>query len=830
MKNFLSLLVLSTFLFLTTTSNAQMGKYLVLDGQSGYAQVSDHADLDIDASENITITCWVFSNTTSQSASFIDKRDVAGTGYQLVNQSGSGKYKANLYSTSQVNLSSTTWSSTSVLDGSWHHVAFVVDELANTNSIYIDGVIQSASTKNHALFGLLNFYNALDLYFGLKFSSNTFFAGKLDEIRYWDKAMTAGEIATDMASTLTGSETDLLAAWDFENVTGTNVPDISSNGHPATLVGGTTIFDPAHDQIITLDPISYKYTNDAPFAVNAVVSTGLPITYSIVSGPATNVGNTITLNGTAGTVVVKAEQLGDATFNPVSTTQSFDIVDLSIIDPVVSTKLTDAYPIEMPALNAYPLYASAEIDEPAALSITNIEFEVDGTPLVATQENGYFKAWWTPAAYGNYTVYVKATASNGNTDTDTVTVNVTNVVATQNVQTFDGDLIDFGSASRWFYGTYTLPQSIGAYDQIMANFAVTCPAIAGGCDDWDRLAYAEYKAPDGTWMELFRYITPYGKACSHNIDVTDYASLLHGNIEIRMFIDTWGTGGWDLHLDFDYVAGTPQYLYSNIQEVWHGDYSFGNPTNLQPCDTVSIDYPANTQKATFRVSTTGHGWGGNNTGNAAEFYHAVHNFHLNGSSVFSQDLWNDCDPNPDNCNGQAGTWQYDRAGWCPGTIAPPFIYDFTSQIGNAPFDLAYVFQQSYQDICHPNNPACITGQTCPDCNAGYNPFYRVGGYMISYSSTPIITGVKGLEEEKSFEMELYPNPSNGVFNINLNRDMGDVVVTVVDVTGATHKTYFFNKKSELDVKQFNISTLAKGTYFVNVKTEHQSVVKKIVLQ
>lgn len=584
------------------------------------------------------------------------------------------------------------------------------------------------------------------------------------------------------------------------------------------------------NQTISFNSIPKKYTSDAPFVVSSIASTGLPVTYSIVSGPAAVLDSTITLTGASGVVVVKAEQVGNVSYYPVTTTQSFEVVDLTIINPEVSTKLTNDFPIEMPNLNAYPLYANASIDEPAELSISSVEFEIDGDIIDGYVQDGYYLGWWTPSAIGNYDVYVKATASNGNVTRDTVNVDVTTTVADRNVQTFDGDLVAFGNGgNRTFYGVYTLPQSIGAYDQIMANFSVTCPSIPGACDDWDRLAYAEYKAPDGTWMELFRYITPYGVACNHSIDVTDYASLLHGNIEIRMFIDTWGTGGWDVHLDFDYVKGTPDYLYSSIKEVWHGNYNFGNPTNLQPCDTVEINYPNNTQKATFRVTSTGHGWGSNNSDNAAEFYEATHNFHINGISSYSQYLWNDCDPNPDNCTGQLGTWTYNRAGWCPGTIAPPNTYDLTSQIGNAPFNFSYVFQQSYQDNCHPNNPNCVTGVTCNDCNAGYNPFYRVGAYMISFSNSPISSGIIGVDEEDDFGIDLYPNPNKGIFKMTISRDLGDVVVSVNDVTGAVVKTYFFNKKTELDSYQFDISSLSKGTYFVNVKNKYQSTVKKVIL-
>lgn len=585
------------------------------------------------------------------------------------------------------------------------------------------------------------------------------------------------------------------------------------------------------NQFISFNSIPDKSSADAPFTISAAVSTAMPITYSIVSGPATINDSTITLTGVGGTVIVKAEQVGNATYYPVSSTQFFDVIDLAAIFPTVSSKLTSAYPIEMPVLTAYPLYANATINEPTQLSITGMEFEVNGTVIPATLVNGYYLGWWTPTAYGNYDVYVKATGSNSNVTIDTINVNVVNSANTQNVQTFNGNVLNFdgSGASRWFYGTYTLPQSIGAYNQIIANFSVTCPAVTGGCDDWDRLAYVEYKAPNGEWMELFRYITPYGVACNHSIDVTDYASLLHGNIEIRMFIDTWGSGGWSLHMNFDYITGTPAYLYSSIQEVWHGDYNFGNPSNLQPCDTVSISYPINTQKATFRLTTTGHGWGSNNTGNAAEFYNATHNFYVNGVSSYSQHLWNICNPNPDNCTGQAGTWQYNRAGWCPGTIAPPNSYNFTSQISNAPFNMAYVFQQSYQDFCHPNNPSCVSGVTCNDCNDGYNPFYRVGAYMISFSNSPISVGIQTLKEEKSFEIMAYPNPTNGLFKMNINDNVGEVVVTIHDISGATAKTYYFDGKTNLDAFQFDISALSKGTYFIKVKTVHQSSVQKIIL-
>lgn len=78
-----------------------------------------------------------------------------------------------------------------------------------------------------------------------------------------------------------------------------------------------TVAEPGlSDQTITFPSISNKATTDAPFTVSASASSGLPVTLDIISGPATIDGNTITLDGTPGTVVVRASQAGDASYNP----------------------------------------------------------------------------------------------------------------------------------------------------------------------------------------------------------------------------------------------------------------------------------------------------------------------------------------------------------------------------------------------------------------------------------------------------------------------------------------------------------------------------------
>lgn len=587
-----------------------------------------------------------------------------------------------------------------------------------------------------------------------------------------------------------------------------------------------------NNQIVSISSIPKKETNSTTFTVNATTNSNLPITYNVVSGPASINGNTVTLTGSAGTVTIKASQAGDANYYPASAQTSFEVVDLSTYFPVVKTKLTDAYALQMPTLMPYLLYSNANIPEPTFLSISSVDYEINGVSLPTTLVNGSYQAWWTPPSYGSYTVQVKATGSNGNVDYDTLNLNVVNTISTQTVQTFQNNVIDIGTiGSQWFYGSYKLPQSVGAYNKIMANFSVSCPSVPGGCDDWDRMAWVEYKAPNGEWMELFRYVTPYGVACNHSLDVTDYESILQGNIELRMYIETWGTGGWNLNLNFVYTQGTPQYLYSNIEELWHGTYNFGNPQNLQPMDTVSILPQNNVSKAVLRLVTTGHGWGNNNTGNAAEFYQANHNLKVNGVTTYTQNLWTLCNPNPDACTGQQGTWQYNRAGWCPGTIAKPYFYDLTPHLSSNPFQLSYIFQTSYQDICHPANPGCISGTTCPNCNDSYNPHYRIGGYLIRYSNSQITTSIKPKKNHiEEISLNIYPNPTSNIFYANLNSLHENIVITINDIRGATLKTYYFKNSTELNLYQFDVSKLSKGIYFFKAESKSNFCTQKIVIQ
>lgn len=95
------------------------------------------------------------------------------------------------------------------------------------------------------------------------------------------------------------------------NITATYSGDSSHNGSTSTiLIQNVT----KANQSINFATLSNKTFGDAPFTLSATATSGLPVSFNIVSGPATLSGNTLTITG-VGTVTVRASQTGDSNYN-----------------------------------------------------------------------------------------------------------------------------------------------------------------------------------------------------------------------------------------------------------------------------------------------------------------------------------------------------------------------------------------------------------------------------------------------------------------------------------------------------------------------------------
>jgi len=266
------------------TGTAQSGMTLHINGINSYMSVPDHDDLDINAGENFTVTLWIKTTSSADYYRIVNKRAATGTnpGYEMITQTGTGVFGMNLRSTTNVNAGP-PFGTTSITDGEWHHLAMVVNVAAHTASIYVDGNPEQSSTSS--AIGAEGFENALPFQIGVNGNQSVFMNASLDNIRVWQLGFTSADIQADMTSVVSGNEPGLLAAWDFENVTGTTVPDVKGS-HPGTLYGGAAII-PLEGQM--------QYIGSAEVKTSLPVGRG-EMTERIVSVKIQTLGNVNPLN------------------------------------------------------------------------------------------------------------------------------------------------------------------------------------------------------------------------------------------------------------------------------------------------------------------------------------------------------------------------------------------------------------------------------------------------------------------------------------------------------------------------------------------------------
>ncbi len=248
MKNRLKIILFfASFLFCTQT-NAQNGAFLSLDGINDYMSVADHDDLDINAGDDYTVTCWVRTQSTSTYYWIVNKRggtSADDAGYDLITNINVGTFGINLRTTTGA-TGGPPFGSTGIADGNWHHLAMVVNIADQTAKIYVDGVEDQSNTYNG--FGTESFENNLPFQVGTNGNQSVFWEGDIDELRLWSSLFSENELMDDMTAIVDGSEANLLAAWDFENVVDNIASDLSGS-HDGEIFGQEVI-NPGDSKIV----------------------------------------------------------------------------------------------------------------------------------------------------------------------------------------------------------------------------------------------------------------------------------------------------------------------------------------------------------------------------------------------------------------------------------------------------------------------------------------------------------------------------------------------------------------------------------------------------
>jgi len=182
-------------------------------------------------------------------------------------------------------------------------------------------------------------------------------------------SLTAKALASD--GTVLATSNAITVVVGANNSTGTKLPN--------TIAAFTTVADQTYAPSRTL-------TITAPLA-----SSGLAVTMSVKSGPATISGNSVTLTG-AGTVILAANQVGDATYAAATeVTTSFNVAKATpLLNWTTPTAITYGTALSGTQLNATANVAGGFSYSPAAGAVLN----AGSRSLSVT---------FTPTDGGNYT-------------------------------------------------------------------------------------------------------------------------------------------------------------------------------------------------------------------------------------------------------------------------------------------------------------------------------------------------------------------------------------------------------------------------------------------
>ena len=216
---------------------------LQLNGTDRYMRIPSADDFNIAIGESYTVTCKVKMPFSGSSCRFVSKRSYTGTansgtvGWEMWgDMNASTRFSTNLSPAGSPWGGKGNGTGVTFTENQWVHLTWVFDWNENTTNIYVDGVL-GESKSLHADFQSKSLENNFDGLGGAGYSNSDgsasvpsfFMNGEMDDLRFYNKALTLDEIKADMDATVDGTTDGLVAAYDFTDISGVEVPDIS--GH-----------------------------------------------------------------------------------------------------------------------------------------------------------------------------------------------------------------------------------------------------------------------------------------------------------------------------------------------------------------------------------------------------------------------------------------------------------------------------------------------------------------------------------------------------------------------------------------------------------------------
>ena len=214
------------------STSAPKAAYLQFDGVDDVVVVAEQASLDITSA--ITLEAWIRPDSLANSKSqdrIIEKNhygltvSTGDTGCAF-GSSGDVQWRARIGGLNRRICGG------SLTLGVWQHIAGTYD--GSTFTLYIDGAAVASTSRSGSIATNLD-----SLTLGNWTGGPRPFDGSMDEVRIWNRALSAAEINANRDVELTGTETGLVAYYRFNEGSGQTAADEGATPANDGTLGGT---------------------------------------------------------------------------------------------------------------------------------------------------------------------------------------------------------------------------------------------------------------------------------------------------------------------------------------------------------------------------------------------------------------------------------------------------------------------------------------------------------------------------------------------------------------------------------------------------------------
>ncbi len=399
-----------------------------------------------------------------------------------------------------------------------------------------------------------------------------------------------------------------------------------------------------------------------------------------------------------------------------------------------------------------------------------------------------------------------------------------------------------------FYGANSFNQSLNSWDTSnvtnMRTMFFSADSFNGDIGNWDTSNVTEissmffeatnFNKPIGNWntsnitdmSDLFSYASSFNQNIG-NWDISNVTSLhytFHAAESFNQPLDNWDTSNvTDMFLTFGYATSFNQDL---------GNWNTANVTNMSNM---------------FREARAFNGylrdWDTSNVTNMSSMFYSADDFNqdISGWNTSNVSQMDGMFYSANSFNQDISEWDTSNVFITNGMFA--YATSFDQNIGNwnissltsaeGMFVNVTLSTENYDALLigweaqpHNNNVVFHGGESIPDLGLPARENLALGdGWQITDGA-----GAIGVTDYKFEDVEIYPNPSDGIFNIqirstSLNPTLSYSVTSLTGQIVIEEKQVFLNKSCYiLDLSQIN-----PGLYFIKLTSGATKSIKKLII-